>query len=202
MKTRPLSTLRNKKGFTLPEIIVTITLIAILASVVVPTIVSQVKKGDPSRMGSDFLAIRGGAEQFLSDVRRYPASISQLTSPIVATSQFPLTTTSTAPYGGAEVTRWRGPYLSKDATAALLTGFGLSLQPNFQVDTLPISGAASNSGTGQRYMVLKVAMGTVGDTLAMLDFDRQFDDGVLLTGSIRYLKGTVDTLKFLLMPIY
>jgi prepilin-type N-terminal cleavage/methylation domain-containing protein len=188
-----------RKGFTLPEVIVTISLIAALAAVVVPTIVSQVKKGDPSRVGNDMLAIRGAAEQFLSDVRRYPASVGQVTNAIT-TSMAPLTTTALANYGSAEVNRWRGPYLSRgDSAAATATGFGLSFVPGFTVDTLPPSGAASTAG-GQRYMVLRLLM---KDSLSGLEIDKQFDDGVLLTGSIRYLKNaTSDTLKFLLMPIY
>jgi prepilin-type N-terminal cleavage/methylation domain-containing protein len=193
-----------RKGFTLPEVIVTITLIAVLASVVVPTIVSQVKKGDPARTGQDLLAVRGAVEQFLSDVRKYPASIAQITA-MIATTQNPLTTTSIAPYGAAEVQRWRGPYLTKDGTAALITGFGLSMNNNFDVDTLAVSGAGSVLG-GQRYMVVSVPMKVgatiVNDSLSALEIDRHFDDGVLLTGSIRYRLGTTDTLKFLLMPIY
>lgn len=197
------STVR-RKGFTLPEVIVTITLIAVLASVVVPTIVSQVKKGDPARMGSDLVAVRGAVEQFLADVRKYPASVGQLTT-VITTSQSPLTSTSLATYGTAEVQRWRGPYLSKDGTAALATGFSLTMASSFDVDTLAVSGAASTAG-GQRYMVLsipmKVGATTVNDSLSALELDRQFDDGVLLTGSIRYRTGTVDTLKYLIMPIY
>jgi prepilin-type N-terminal cleavage/methylation domain-containing protein len=204
MRLRFRSPRRARKGFTLPEVIVTITLIAVLASVVVPTIVSQVKKGDPSRTGQDFLAIRGAVEQFLADVRKYPGSVAQITA-IITTAQNPLTTTSIAPYGAAEIQRWRGPYLTKDGTAALNTGFGLTLNSNFDVDTLAVSGAASTAG-GQRYMVvsvpMKVGAAIANDSLSALEIDRQFDDGVLLTGSIRYRTGTTDTLKFLLMPIY
>ena len=185
----------RSKGFTLPEIIVTITLIAILASVVVPTIVSQVKKGDPSRLGSDYLAVRGGAEQFLSDVRRYTSSISQLTTTI-STSMTPLAGTSIANYGTAEVARWRGPYLSKDASAALATGFSLSFNNAFEVDSLATSGTANTAGA-QKYMVLSIS-GTL-DTVGVNDFDRQFDDGVPTTGSIR---STTSKLWMLLMPIY
>lgn len=204
MRMRVRGVRKTGKGFTLPEVIVTISLIAVLASVVIPTVASQVKKGDPARLGSDYQAMRGAVEQFLADVRRYPASIAQITSVITA-AQSPLTTTSLAPYGAAEIGRWRGPYLNKDGTAALATGFGLSFNSNFDVDTLPVSGATS-AAAGQRYMVLSVPMkvgaATVNDSLSILDLDRQFDDGVLLTGSIRYRTGAIDTLKFLLMPIY
>jgi len=150
------------------------------------------------------MAMRGAVEQFISDVRKYPGSIAQITA-VITTSQTPLTTTSLATYGSAEVQRWRGPYLSKDGTAALATGFGLSMNNNFDVDTLAVSGAASSAG-GQRYMVVSVPMkvggATTNDSLSALAIDRQFDDGVLLTGSIRYRIGVVDTLKFLLTPIY
>jgi hypothetical protein len=49
-------------------------------------------------------------------------------------------------------------------------------------------------------MTLKVAM-PVNDSLSVLMLDGQFDDGNLTTGSIRYRKGTVDTLKLLILPI-
>ncbi len=124
MNLRRRST-RRKTGFTLPEIIVTISLIAALAAVVVPTVISQVKKGDPSRIGNDFLAVRGASEQFLTDIRKYPSSMYQLTN-VITTSQTGLVGTSIANYGQAEVNRWRGPYLNKDSAAARITGYGLT----------------------------------------------------------------------------
>lgn len=186
------------RGFTLPEVLVTITLIAALASVVVPAIAGQLKKGDPSRIGQDVSAIRGGVEQFLSDVRRYPGAIQQVTAPI-ATTQAGLTTTMQGNYGAADVARWRGPYLTKDSIGVVTTGFGWVFRPGFEVDTLLPTGTAS-AAAGQRYMVLKVAM-TVNDSLSALQIDSHVDDGNLNTGTVRYRKGAVDTLKFLIIPI-
>jgi prepilin-type N-terminal cleavage/methylation domain-containing protein len=190
-----------RKAFTLPEILVSITLVAILAAVVVPTITSQIKKGDPSRVGNDFLAVRGGVEQFLTDVRRYPGSISQLMSTIT-TGQNPLAGTAISAYGTAETARWRGPYMQKDPTVSGGTGFGLQMAASFDTVSLGTSGAASASG--QKYMVIAIPF--VGnDSLSALEVDKQFDDGVLLTGNIRYRKHTAtesDTLKYLLMPVY
>jgi prepilin-type N-terminal cleavage/methylation domain-containing protein len=196
--SQPSSRRNNRRGFTLPEVLVTITLIAALAAVVVPAIAGQLKKGDPARIGQDVAAIRGAVEQFLSDVRRYPGAIQQVTAPIT-TSQAPLTTTAQGNYGAADAARWRGPYLSKDSIGAVNTGFGYVFKPGFEVDTLFPTGTASAVG-GQRYMTLKVGM-LVNDSLSALQLDGQFDDGNLSTGSIRYRKGTVDTLKFLILPI-
>src|SRR4051812_34157635 len=183
MTARLRTTAPSRRGFTLPEILVSISLVAVLAAVVVPTIASQVKKGDPTRMGNEFMAIRGAGEQFLADVRKYPASLGQLSHPIT-TSMTPLTGTSLANYGTAEVARWRGPYLSKDSTSAAITGYGLAMTTKFDTVTLALSG--SSSAAGQKYMVLSIGMANGNDSLAALEVDRQFDDGSLLTGTIRY----------------
>jgi prepilin-type N-terminal cleavage/methylation domain-containing protein len=186
------------RGFTLPEVLVTITLIAALAAVVAPAIAGQLKKGDPSRISQDVTAIRSGVEQFLSDVRRYPGAIQQVTAPI-ATTQSGLATTMQGNYGTAEVSRWRGPYLTKDSIGVVTTGFGWVFKPGFEVDTLLPTGTAS-AAAGQRYMVLKVPM-TVNDSLSALQIDSHVDDGNLNTGTVRYRKGAIDTLKFLILPI-
>jgi prepilin-type N-terminal cleavage/methylation domain-containing protein len=204
MMARPTSKTRVRRdGFTLPEILVTITLIAMLAAVVVPTIASQIKKGDPARVGSDFIAIRGGVEQFLTDVRRYPKTMAQLTAPIVTTAGSGPLVGPTA-YGALDSLRWRGPYLNKDGAAALTTGYGLTAISSFIVDSLTTTSAAScaTPACGQKYMTLMFQM-PVNDSLSILDLDRQYDDGVLATGIVRYEKGaSKDTLKLLLMPIY
>jgi prepilin-type N-terminal cleavage/methylation domain-containing protein len=213
LKTRS-NGITNRKGFTLPEILVSITLVAILAAVVVPTITSQVKKGDPTRVGNEYMAVRGGVEQFLSDVRRYPASIGQLTN-VITTSNAPLNGTALANYGAPEVARWRGPYITKDSVAAALTGYGLSFKTTFDTVTLAQSGSSSCSGAGcgQKYMSLAIPMPS-NDSLTALELDKQFDDGVLLTGLIRYRvcansaptacspSTAKDTIRLLLMPIY
>jgi prepilin-type N-terminal cleavage/methylation domain-containing protein len=189
---------KKTRGFTLPEVLVTITLIAALAAAVVPAIAGQLKKGDPSRIGQDVAAIRSGVEQFLSDVRRYPGAIQQVTASI-KTTQSGLTTTMQGNYGATDVARWKGPYLTKDSIGVVKTGFGWVFKPGFEVDTLLPTGTAS-AAAGQRYMVLKVPM-TVKDSLSALQIDNHVDDGNLNTGMVRYRKGTVDTLKFLLIPI-
>lgn len=194
----------RRGGFTLPEVLVSITLVAVLAAVVVPTIASQIRKADPTRAGSEFIAMRSAVEQFLTDVRRYPKSVSQLTAPIVTTaSNGPLIGPST--YGVADSMRWRGPYLSKDGTAALTTGYGLTVNNAFAYDSLLTTGTSSCTGTncGQKYMVLAIPM-VSNDSSGIADFDRQFDDGNTTTGLIRYrvVSAAKDTLKFLLMPIY
>jgi prepilin-type N-terminal cleavage/methylation domain-containing protein len=191
-KSRP-----RPRGFTLPEVLVTVALIAVLAGAVVPTVVGQLQKGDSNRLGSDLLAIRGGVEQFAADVRKYPANIGQITG-VISTSLTPFQ--SATAYTGADVIHWKGPYLTKDSIAARITAYGDSIVGVFNVDTLAPSGVNSTA-TGQRYMVV-VVPGL--DSSMAVALDNMFDDGNILTGSIRWRKhvgSERDTLKFLMMPV-
>jgi prepilin-type N-terminal cleavage/methylation domain-containing protein len=203
----------KRRGFTLPEILVSITLVAVLAAVVVPTIASQVKKGDPARLGQDFVSVRGGVEQFLTDVRRYPASLSQLQTAITTTGTA-LTGTSLGTYGSSDVSRWRGPYLNKDLT---LSGYGVTVTSAFNNDVYATSGTSPCTPVatcGVRYMVMLVPFASGNDSTMAVELDKQFDDGDTKTGVIRYKRCATatpacntpatdaDTLKLLLMPIY
>jgi prepilin-type N-terminal cleavage/methylation domain-containing protein len=187
---------RRAKGFTLPEVLATLAIIAVLAAVVIPTIAGQIQKADPQRLGNDAMALRGGIEQFLADSRRYPSSFGNLTTLI--------TTAQTGLIGGnfsnTEVRRWAGPYIQKDATAALETGWGIQFDPNFKVDTLGVTGLSEATATNPRYLTLCAAT----DSTRALAVDQMFDDGVLTTGIFRWtanVAGATDTVKFLVLPI-
>ncbi len=197
-----------RSGFTLPEVLVTIALVAALAAVVVPTVATQLQKGDPNRVASDYAGVRGAVEQFLSDVRKYPRSLGQMTNPIATTGTGMSPANSATLYGATDVARWRGPYLTKDSLSVALTGFGYSMK----LDTVTLKSDAAGTATtnytcttpctgGIKYLILSVGGGTsTMDTLAWLALDKAVDDGVALTGSIRYKSGT-DTIKMLVMPI-
>ncbi|HXT18160.1 MAG TPA: prepilin-type N-terminal cleavage/methylation domain-containing protein [Gemmatimonadaceae bacterium] len=208
--TQRIEKVSRRRGFTLPEVLVTVSLVAILAAVVVPAIAGQIRKGDQSRIGNDMLAIRGGVEQFLSDVRRYPSDVTQLVTPIT-TTQSPLTGTGLGTYGKPDTLRWRGPYLSKDAASILGTGYGYSFKSTFFNQSLTANSAVPGSGAGyQAYLVLCLPMNPTGSTATTdasnaLTIDQMFDDGDITNGVIRYISpggGHADTLKFLVMPIY
>lgn len=181
----------------------TIALISVLAAVVIPAVTSQITKGDLGRVSSDLLSIRSAMEQFISDVRRYPSSVAQLTNKPTALSNGPLPPVGTGnptcalvvatTYTAQEVARWRGPYLNKDSLAAIVTGYSQSIRPCFDAQT-PVAGGIS-------YEVILVP-GIDSTTAAALD--AAMDDGSATTGALRWLKKVgagVDTLKFLAIPI-
>jgi prepilin-type N-terminal cleavage/methylation domain-containing protein len=185
----------NKPGFSLAEILVSIAILAVVAAVVIPSIGGQLRSGDESRLQQDLTNLRGGIEQFLADVRRYPKSIGQLTNkPGVTESAL-----VGGVYNAGQVGRWRGPYITKDSVFALKTGYDASFNTAFDTLTLATSGLAV-SATGTRYLRIYL----VGfDSTNALRLDQKMDDGDLTTGQIRWTvnTATADTLFYLTIPV-
>src|SRR5438270_5876627 len=98
----------TRRGFTLPEVLVTVTIVAVLAAVMVPAVINQVGKGDKPAIAEDFSAIRTAITTFAADTRHFPKSIGQLTG---AT----LSQTTAVDINGATIgldaANYRGPYL-------------------------------------------------------------------------------------------
>lgn len=112
----------SRAGFTLPEVLVTLAIVATLTAVLLPALNNQLSKGDASRVTNDIVAVRTAVGAFTSDVRRYPSALVQLkTAPLSSA-----TDVLGNQFGNTLILRWRGPYLSKDldGSNALPTGYG------------------------------------------------------------------------------
>lgn len=119
---------KRRAAFTLPEVLVTLAIVATLTAVLLPALNNQLSKGDASRLTSDLVAIQTAVGAFTSDVRRYPSVLDQLrTAPSSGATDI-LTNT----FGSTLIQRWRGPYLSKDLTSnAMPTGYGAVISSAF-----------------------------------------------------------------------
>lgn len=116
---------KNRRGFTLPEVLVTVAIIATLAAVLLPALTAQISKGDSSRAAEDLLAVQTAVTAFVSDVRRYPSDLSHLTDPINTNQVDVLSST----YPSGLVAKWSGPYLSKQLEGGTIkTSFGGFIQ--------------------------------------------------------------------------
>lgn len=175
-------------GFTLAEILVALALMAVLAAVLLPTVAGQIMKGDAGRVSQDLQAVRGGLDQFLADVRRYPGRYSDL-SKIIATTN---TDALGSAYTAGHVSRWKGPYVTKDTVNAQIeTGFGGAIKNPFMLVT---------NTNAIPYLTI-VITGISGP-----DFDKIDEqvDGVVgrTSGLLRWNStGGIDSTKYLALPI-
>lgn len=181
-----------RRGFTLAELLVSLALIALLAAVLIPTVAGQLLKGDAGRVASDLNAVQTGIEQFLADVHRYPGKYSDLSKVITTTAATHTDILGNA-YTAGLVSKWKGPYVTKDTLNAVVpTGFGGNIVNVFQ--------SVANTN-GVNYVAVVIA------GISSADFnkiDEQIDgtaSGGAATGLLRFVAGGADTVKFLAIPI-
>lgn len=177
---------KQKRGFTLAEVLVTLSIIAIMAAVLLPALNSQIGKGDAGRVASDLTNIQTGAQAFLSDVHRYPSSLTHLTTAIQTTDKDILG----AFYPSTLVAKWKGPYVQKDAISP--SGIG-SFTSSFGTTT---------GGNSVNYLSIALTNVSQADFAKIEDL---LDEGNLSTtsstsGLVRY-SSTNSTLTYLALPI-
>ena len=125
---------KSRSGFTLIETVVTVGLLAVLASFVVPSVMRKADSADPVKVASDLNAISTAIQTFSSDLRGIlPGDIQDLTQPILVNSSCSRATpcdstiTHRDRYTTQQALLWKGPYLEasmeRDPNALLRSGF-------------------------------------------------------------------------------
>lgn len=159
----------RRAGFTLPEVLVTVAIVAILAAVVVPTVTNQISKGDDSNLTSNVASLRTGITAFVSDVRKFPGRLQHLLTQPLATDD----DVTGGDYGALAVGRWRGPYqtgslaaAAANATDSVLIGLA------YAIDSLSDT---SFTGTGNGYVGL--TLGGVANAASAAHIDSLIDGG-------------------------
>lgn len=97
----PNSSSTPRRGFTLLEIMVSITIVAILAGLVVPMVFQHVGDAKRAAAAADIEAIGLALDSYALAVGRYP------------TTEQGLAALVTRPAAEPEGSRWRGPYLKR-----------------------------------------------------------------------------------------
>jgi prepilin-type N-terminal cleavage/methylation domain-containing protein len=149
----------GRSGFTLPEVLVTVAIVAVLAAVVVPAVTQQLGKGDAPAFNSSVNSLRTAITSFVSDTRAFPGKVRHLTTAITTSD----TTLFGTPYTNRNVNGWRGPYESSGTSTGLLpVGYGWTTR-----DTLT---------TGTNYLILHLSQ-TGADTTDAHELDVAIDGG-------------------------
>jgi prepilin-type N-terminal cleavage/methylation domain-containing protein len=135
----------SRRGFTLAEVLVTVTIVAVLAAVMVPAVINQVGKGDVPSIADDLGGIRTAITTFAADTRQFPGKLSDLGAASLAAGNDVIAT----PYTADAVQHYRGPYASITsghigptgaifANALTTVGHAVCMQ-----DSVPSSGPSS-----------------------------------------------------------
>lgn len=125
---------RSRRGFTLIETVVTVGLLAVLASFVVPSVMRKADSADPVKVANDLNSISTAIQTFSSDLKGIlPGDIQDLTQPVLVNSlcnratPCDSTITHRNRYTAQQAVLWRGPYLSasiaRDPNALLRSGY-------------------------------------------------------------------------------
>lgn len=87
---------RNRRGFTLLELLVVILIIGLLTGIVAPRFMSQIHRSEATTARAQIDAFDKAVQAYRIDMGRYPGTAEGLNALVQA---------------GADTTRWRGPYL-------------------------------------------------------------------------------------------
>ena len=99
----------RRRGFTLPEVLVTVTIVAVLAAVMVPAVINQVAKGDIPAVAEDIAGIRTAVTTFAADTRQFPQRLSQLSAASLTSADKNILGVA---YDAVAQPAYRGPYAS------------------------------------------------------------------------------------------
>lgn len=141
----------RRRGFTLIEIMVALMILSGLIAIMVPVVMDQSRRGDPTRVGGDVNAIGSALSMFRAHTLTVPDDLEDLANPItVADRQI-----TGASYSSSQINRWNGPYLDTPmeergagdpaSPDSIPTGFNSFISPVFALydglrnDSLPVT---------------------------------------------------------------
>lgn len=108
---------RRRAGFTLPEVLTSMALIAVLASVVVPTVRGRMEDGYQDAVIQEFQSLSSALTAYRQDVGHYPPSLTYLSALPASPRDFCGHVLS-----ANDIANWNGPYTSRTISATYVIG--------------------------------------------------------------------------------
>lgn len=196
----------RKRGFTLPEVLVTVTVVAVLAAVVVPAVTQYVSKGNGPATLSDIEQIQNAVTAFTADAKVLPQRLSDLARNDAGPSYATATGAFHGPYlqattVGTNNLTGNGGGASGNLIGVTLTSFksqGTGLAFGDSINSLTAGGAAG-------YLTLFVTAPTSCPAILQIDtiFEKGIESRLVWTGTCTQsvANGTVTSAYFKLMAI-
>lgn len=113
----------RRYGFTLIEIMVALMILSGLIAIMVPVVMDQARRGDPTRLGSDLAAVVSALSMYRAHTLTMPDDLEDLANPIT----FDDRQLNGAEYSTSMISRWNGPYLD---TPMAERGTGSAFSPD------------------------------------------------------------------------
>jgi prepilin-type N-terminal cleavage/methylation domain-containing protein len=173
-----------RRGFTLPEVLVTVTVVAVLAAVVVPAVTQFASKGDAPSTKQDVAQLTTAVTSFTSDVRHFPGDLRQLSNNLSSSTGSGVDFDALgASYSNADIGKWKGPYSSQTLTpSGLFTTAGLNIQ---------VGPSLTTTGGWLQTPITQIA-GQPVDCRGLLAFDAIIDGPPAVAGA----EGTSGLVRF------
>lgn len=169
---------RDRRGFTLAEVLVALAILAIVGAVVIPVVFSQIRASQAAALSQTYAGLSQGIAEFKRATTRYPLLLSSLTAAPAATDD----DICGNDLGATNATLWRGPYATRQITAS-----GVLVGEYTIRNTL-----RRVAGTPVFLMIDAAAVSTD----IVTDLESQLDAGTAdgNTGTVRYTAAAVGTL--------
>lgn len=145
----------RRRGFTLIEIMVALMILSGLIAIMVPVVMDQSRRGDPTRLSSDLAGLSSSLAMFRAQTLAIPDDLEDLANPLGLLDR----QLDGRPYSPSMAARWNGPYLDTPmeewgagdpfSPDSLPTGYRayiapvLALYDAFTNDSLPRTAAAN-----------------------------------------------------------
>lgn len=144
----------QRKGFTLIEIMVALMILSGLIAVMLPVVMDQSRRGEPTRVASDLSAVSSALSMFRAHALTVPDDVEDLANPIDPADR----QLNGLPYSPSMMSRWSGPYIDTSmelrgpadvfSADSIQTGFKAFIAPTLALydgltnDSLPAAAVA------------------------------------------------------------
>lgn len=97
----------RRGGFTLIEIMVVLMILSGLIAIMVPVVLDQSRRGEPTRVAGDLSSVASALAMFRAHTLTMPDDLEDLANPITPLDR----RLDGTPYSASMLARWKGPYL-------------------------------------------------------------------------------------------